>query len=92
MGAVAEKVMALDEAISRYVWDGCHISIGGFTLNRNPMAAVYEMIRQGKKNLHCYAHSNGPGVDDILIDVLLIGTLMIFPGIVTWLPNIIIPK
>lgn len=28
----------------------------------------------------------------IVIDVLFIGVLMIFPGIVTWLPNIIIPK
>jgi glutaconate CoA-transferase, subunit A len=62
----AEKVMALDEAISRYVVDGCHLSIGGFTLNRNPMAAVYEIMRQRKKNLHCYAHSNGTGVDELI--------------------------
>ncbi len=62
----AEKVIPLDEAISKYVKDGCHISIGGFTLNRNPMAAVYEIIRQRKKNLHCYAHSNGTGVDELV--------------------------
>ena len=61
-----DKVMALPDAIDRYVTDGCHISIGGFTVNRNPMAAVYEIIRQGKKNLHCYAHSNGTGVDELI--------------------------
>jgi len=66
MNTDQEKVMTLDEAIARYVTDGCHISIGGFTVNRNPMAAVYEIIRQGKKNLHCYAHSNGTGVDELI--------------------------
>jgi glutaconate CoA-transferase subunit A len=60
------KVMTLSEAIRRYVADGSHISIGGFTINRNPMAAVYEIIRQGKKELHLYAHSNGQGVDELI--------------------------
>lgn len=60
------KVMALGEAIKTYVKDGSHISIGGFTLNRNPMAAVYEIMRQGIKNLHCYAHSNGTAVDELI--------------------------
>ncbi len=46
--------------------NGAHISIGGFTLNRNPMAAVYEIIRQGFRNLHLYAHSNGTGVDELI--------------------------
>jgi glutaconate CoA-transferase subunit A len=61
-----DKVTTLKEAISTYVEDGNHISIGGFTVSRNPMAAVYEIIRQGKKNLHCYAHSNGTGVDELI--------------------------
>ncbi len=60
------KVMDLPEAIGRYVSDGSHISIGGFTINRNPMAAVYEIIRRGVKNLHVYAHSNGQGVDELI--------------------------
>lgn len=60
-----DKIMDLKEAIKRYVHDGCHISIGGFTLNRNPMAAVYEIIRQGIRGLHMYAHSNGQGVDEL---------------------------
>ena len=66
MDVRADKVMSLSEAVKAYVKDGSHISIGGFTVNRNPMAAVYEMIRQGIKNLHVYAHSNGTGVDELV--------------------------
>ena len=60
------KVMSIEKAVSRFMRDGNHISIGGFTLNRNPMAAVYEIIRQGFKKLHVYAHSNGTGVDELI--------------------------
>jgi glutaconate CoA-transferase subunit A len=66
MDTSPDKVMALEEAVARWVPDGAHISIGGFTCNRNPMAAVYEIIRQRKKNLHLYAHSNGQGVDELV--------------------------
>ena len=66
MNTSPDKVMALDEAVARWVPDGAHISIGGFTCNRNPMAAVYEIIRQRKKNFHLYAHSNGQGVDELV--------------------------
>ncbi len=60
------KVMPLETAVSKFVKDGTHISIGGFTLNRNPMAAVYEIIRQKFRQLHVYAHSNGTGVDELI--------------------------
>jgi len=60
------KTMTLADAVDRYIEDGCHLSIGGFTINRNPMAAVYEIIRQGRRNLHLYAHSNGQGVDELV--------------------------
>ncbi len=66
MNTSPDKVMALDAAVARFVADGAHISIGGFTCNRNPMAGVYEIIRQRKKNLHLYAHSNGQGVDELV--------------------------
>ncbi|MEW6671994.1 MAG: CoA transferase [Thermodesulfobacteriota bacterium] len=62
----ANKITNLAEAVNRYVFDGCHISIGGFTMVRNPMAAIYETIRQRIKNLHLYAHSNGQGVDELI--------------------------
>ena len=61
-----DKSMDLSQAIQNLVKNGSHISIGGFTINRNPMAAVHELIRQKKRNLHLYAHSNGQGVDELV--------------------------
>jgi len=58
--------MRLEEAVREYVRDGSHISIGGFTVSRNPMAAVYEIIRQKVRNLHLYVHSNGQGADELI--------------------------
>lgn len=66
MNVTKDKVLDLPDAIRQYVQDGCHISVGGFTINRNPMAAVYEIMRQGVKDLHLYAHSNGQGVDELI--------------------------
>lgn len=60
------KVSNLKDVITTHVKNGCHLSIGGFTINRNPMAAVYEIIRQGIKDIHMYAHSNGQGVDELV--------------------------
>ncbi len=60
------KVMSVKKAVGRFMRNGAHISIGGFTLNRNPMAAVYEIIRQRFSGLHVYAHSNGTGVDELI--------------------------
>jgi glutaconate CoA-transferase, subunit A len=66
MNLKQNKQMDLKEAISLYVSPGCHLSIGGFTINRNPMAAAYEIIRQKIDGLHIYAHSNGQGVDELV--------------------------
>lgn len=71
--------MDIKNAVGRYVTDGCHLSIGGFTINRNPMAAIHEIIRQQIKNIHLYAHSNGQGVDQ-LIGAGCIGCLEIAYG------------
>jgi glutaconate CoA-transferase, subunit A len=61
-----DKTTSLSEAITKFVFSGCHLSIGGFTTSRNPMAAVYEIIRQKISNIHLYAHSNGQGVDELI--------------------------
>jgi glutaconate CoA-transferase subunit A len=66
MNTETEKVMSLRTAVQEFVTDGCHLSIGGFTVNRNPMGAVYEIIRQKRRGLHLYAHSNGQGVDELI--------------------------
>lgn len=66
MNISKNKVINLKDAVRKYVTSGCHMSIGGFTINRNPMAAVYEIVRQKIDNIHLYAHSNGQGVDELI--------------------------
>ncbi|WBW49952.1 glutaconate CoA-transferase subunit A [Peptoniphilus equinus] len=44
------KIMNMKDAISKFVHDGDVISFGGFTTNRKPYAAVYEILRQGQKD------------------------------------------
>ncbi len=61
-----QKVMGLKAAILKYIKTGDHLSIGGFTVNRNPMAAIHEIIRQKITDLHLYAHSNGQGLDELV--------------------------
>ena len=57
------KILTLPEAVATFIKDGSHIAIGGFCPARNPMAITYEIIRQGKKNLHLYVHSHGQALD-----------------------------
>ena len=45
-----EKVMSLEEAAS-LVNDGDHVSIGGCTMSRTPMAMIWSLIRARKKDL-----------------------------------------
>ena len=66
MNVAQNKVMTLREAIGTFVTPGCHLSVGGFTINRNPMAAVYEIIRQKITGLHLYVHSNGQATDELV--------------------------
>jgi glutaconate CoA-transferase subunit A len=51
----------LSEAISKYVKNGDHIVLGGFTTNRKPYAAVYEILRQG---LTDFVGEGGPAGGD----------------------------
>ena len=63
---IADKLMSLQEAVRRFVTNGCQLSIGGFTVARNPMAAVYEIVRQKIRNIHLVCHSNGQGLDVLI--------------------------
>jgi glutaconate CoA-transferase subunit A len=56
----------LADAVRKFVRDGWHISFGGFTVNRQPMAVAYEIIRQGIANLHVYMHSGGQALDPLV--------------------------
>lgn len=52
------KRMSIQEAVS-LIKDGDVITFTGFTIWRRPMAVVYEMVRQGKKNLHLLEVNSG---------------------------------
>ncbi|MBS9775537.1 MAG: CoA transferase subunit A [Fusobacterium sp.] len=60
------KVMSLHDAIAKYVASGDSLCFGGFTTNRKPYAAVYEIIRQGQTDFVGYSGPAG-GDWDILI-------------------------
>lgn len=60
---IADRLMGLDEAVSRFVKDGCQLAIGGFTITRNPMAVAYEIVRQRVKDIHLVCHSHGQALD-----------------------------
>jgi glutaconate CoA-transferase subunit A len=74
-----DKIITLKEAVKRFITDGCHISFGGFTVNRQPMACANEIIRQQIKNLHIYIHSGGQALD-ILIGAGCVGAVEIAYG------------
>ena len=50
------------DAIS-LISDGATVAIGGHTLRRHPMAALAEIIRQRKRNLHLVGWNNGIDMD-----------------------------
>jgi len=62
---IESKIMNLREA-AKLVPSGAHISLGGFTTQRHPMAFVHELIRQKKRNLHFYGHSPGGDLDMLI--------------------------
>lgn len=53
----AERI-TLKEA-GALIQDGDMLSFSGFTIWRRPMALVYELVRQGKKNLHLFEVNGG---------------------------------
>jgi glutaconate CoA-transferase subunit A len=62
------KVMSATNAVRKFVKSSSCVSFGGFTINRNPMALIHEIIKQGIGNLHVVMHSGSQALD------LLIGT------------------
>jgi len=58
--------MTPGEAVRRFIKDGSQIALGGFTVNRNPMAMVCEVVRQGIRDLHVVCHSQGQALDVLI--------------------------
>ena len=46
-----DKRMPVKEAVAKFVKDGDFLAMGGFGHIRVPMAVIYEIIRQGRRNL-----------------------------------------
>jgi glutaconate CoA-transferase subunit A len=63
---IRSKLMTPAEAVKKFIKDGSQIALGGFTINRNPMGLVYEIIRQGIRDLHLVCHSNGQALDVLI--------------------------
>lgn len=60
------KIMTIQDAISKYVHDGDCIAMGGFVTNKKSYALVREIIKQKKKNLYLESGPAG-GDEDMLI-------------------------
>ncbi len=58
----SDKLVPLDRAVAR-VGDGALIALGGGLSARLPMAAVRELIRQGRRGLHVIGSAHGIDVD-----------------------------
>lgn len=60
------KVYTLSHAIAEFVHNGDHIATGGFTTSRKPMAAMYEILRQGLKDFIVEAGPAGSDWDMLI--------------------------
>lgn len=57
-----EKLMSMEDAM-KLVNDGDMVAFGGGLILREPLAAIYELIRQKKRNLHMVGTAHGFDVD-----------------------------
>lgn len=60
------KLKTLREAMAA-VPDGAYVAFGGNTLNRAPMAAVFELVRQGKRGLRVVKTAGAMDVDALCL-------------------------
>lgn len=58
--------MELSEAVAEFVHNGDHVATGGFTTSRKPMAVMYEILRQGKKDFIVEAGPAGSDWDMLI--------------------------
>jgi 3-oxoacid CoA-transferase subunit A/glutaconate CoA-transferase subunit A len=61
-----DKRMPLKEAVERFTRDGDYFALGGFGHIRVCMAAIYEMIRQGRKNMAMAAKTAVHDIDILI--------------------------
>ena len=83
MKTSSDKVMTMKEAVSRYVTDGCKVAFGAIVA-REPMAAAFEIIRQGKKDL-TYINDSSVEPAEFLIAA---GCMRRFEGAYIWVGGV----
>lgn len=54
---MVNKVMNLNDAVSKFVHDGEYLATGGFGTNRVPVAACHEIVRHGIKKMGFSGHT-----------------------------------
>ncbi len=64
--AKVDKRTTMEKAVSRYVQDGSYVKLGGFGQVRTSMSAIYEIVRQRKKDLILAGHTTSHDVDVLL--------------------------
>ncbi len=62
----ADKRTTMAKAISQHVEDGFYVKLGGFGQVRTSMSAIYEIVRQKKKNLVLAGHTTSHDMDVLL--------------------------
>ena len=60
------KLVTLQEAVSCFVKDGDYVKLGGFGQVRTAMAAIFEIIRQKRRNLTVAGHTTSHDVDVLM--------------------------
>src|SRR5271157_4373320 len=55
--ALTNKLMSVQEAVTRFVKDGDYVASGGFGTNRIATAVLHEILRQKKRNLGVAGHT-----------------------------------
>ena len=61
-----DKTTTMARAVSRFVEDGSYVKLGGFGQVRTSMSAIYEIVRQKKKNLVLAGHTTSHDMDVLL--------------------------
>ena len=60
---MTEKIMTAHQAVAKFIDNSDQIALGGFTVTRNPMHIIREIIRQEKRDLYLVVHSHGQGME-----------------------------
>lgn len=62
---MSTKIKSISEAVS-FIANGDTVVLGGGSLNRSPVALIFETIRQEKQNLHLIGINSGMGMDILI--------------------------